>query len=637
MSLIRQIWWLLAATLLAAFVGSVVVSVDAARRTLETQLRLKNSDNAAALALALSQQKGQLDRIELMIAAQFDTGFYRRIRLAGGDGKLLVDREAPAAPLQAPAWFAALAAIESPPGLAQVSDGWRALGQIEVVSQTAYAYDELWRASEHAALVLALIALVVGAAGTAFVARWRPPLDRAVEQAKAIERGDYREIDEPAIPELRRLTRAMNAMTVRLKRIFEAHATQVDALRRAASEDELTGLSNRGHFMAKLSAALEAEDGAPACGLVLWRVPRLGDVNATLGRPATDKLLQSVADALKTHAAHIGGSFVGRINASDFAVGLPAGGVALKTARAVNDLLRETMPRYAREVAIVAGAIEVRRGAALPAVMGAADLALARAESRGAFAVEAGGSADLPFGALGEGAWRERVQEALVQGRATLGRDALVDVRGRIVHWESPLRLQLEAGGPHLPAAHWLPLALRAHLTADADARALALALAEIERDGEPRGVNLSPASLADSGYAARLRGLLLASPRAAAQVWIEIPEIAAAEQFALVQELGRQLRPAGARFGLEHAGERLGAIERLFEAGLDYVKLDGTVILGVADDAGRARFVQGLVAMLHALALQVFAEGVANEADARALWDCGVDGITGPWVRVSD
>jgi EAL domain-containing protein (putative c-di-GMP-specific phosphodiesterase class I) len=36
---------------------------------------------------------------------------------------------------------------------------------------------------------------------------------------------------------------------------------------------------------------------------------------------------------------------------------------------------------------------------------------------------------------------------------------------------------------------------------------------------------------------------------------------------------------------------------------------------------------------MLHGLGIQVYAEGVRTAGDAEALWACGVDGITGPWV----
>ncbi|HEX3139546.1 MAG TPA: LapD/MoxY N-terminal periplasmic domain-containing protein, partial [Rhizobacter sp.] len=76
MSLIRQIWLLLLGTVLLAFVGSVTVAVESARGYLQTQLRLKNADNATSLALALSQQKGDAELMGLLMSAQFDTGFY---------------------------------------------------------------------------------------------------------------------------------------------------------------------------------------------------------------------------------------------------------------------------------------------------------------------------------------------------------------------------------------------------------------------------------------------------------------------------------------------------------------------------------------------------------------------------------
>ena len=86
-------------------------------------------------------------------------------------------------------------------------------------------------------------------------------------------------------------------------------------------------------------------------------------------------------------------------------------------------------------------------------------------------------------------------------------------------------------------------------------------------------------------------------------------------------------------RFGLEHAGERLSRIERLFEAGLDYVKIDAAVVHGIDGDPTRAGFLRSLVLMLHGLSLQVIAEGVTTEAESTAAWAAGVDGQTGPWA----
>jgi len=73
--------------------------------------------------------------------------------------------------------------------------------------------------------------------------------------------------------------------------------------------------------------------------------------------------------------------------------------------------------------------------------------------------------------------------------------------------------------------------------------------------------------------------------------------------------------------------------VERLYQAGLDYVKLDSSVVSGVSGDAARAAFVRGMVIMLRSLTLKVYAEGVRDALDVQALWDCEIDGVTGPWA----
>ncbi len=636
MSLIRQIGLLLIGALLLAFVGSVGVTISSARDTLQTQMRLKNSDNAAALALSLSQQRGDAQLMELLMAAQFDTGFYRRIRLTSVDGRTVFQREAGPAQSRAPTWFSAMLPIESTPGLAQVSDGWRALGSVEVVSHTAFAHDDLWRGALRSVVALALVGALAALLARTVIGRLRRPLDRAVQQAQSLVNGEFVTVPEPRVPELQRLTLAMNTMVARLKLIFDAQAQQVEALRREAHSDAVTGLANRKHFMAQLAGTLQGEDGASEAGLVLLRVIELAAINRSLGHATTDRMICTVAQALQAYVQRAAGCHVGRLNGSDFALCLPVGGVALETAQAVAQALRVALPAFGHGIAIAVGAVEMKRDMPLAQAMSAVDAALARAESRGPFAVEvadAGPADAADVVPLGEAAWRSRINEALTFGRARLVDFPLIDVHGQLIHLECPLRLQLDAQGPFETAARWLPHALRGRLTAAIDQRAVELALNAIERDGRARCVNLSSASLADSAFAARLRTLLGEAPHPARELWIEVPELAAVEHFAQVHELAHQLRPTGARVGLEHAGERLSRIERLFEAGLDYVKLDAAVVHGVAGDEGRANYLKSVVAMLHGLSLKAFAEGVADEDDALVLWRIGMDGVTGPWA----
>lgn len=636
MSLIRQLWLLLAAVLLLAIGGAVSVNLLSTRAVLQTQLAVKNNDSAQALALVLSQQRGDDELMKLVVAAQADTGFYRSISFKRADGRPGIDREEPAAPLKAPAWFVAALPIEAAPGVAQVSDGWRSLGSVSVTSHNAYAYDELWRGGLRATGVMLVVGLVAALLSLVVVRRIRGPLEATVEQAQALEQGRYVIVREPSMPDLRRVAAAMNGMVVRMKALFEAQAAHAEALRRQAHCDTLTGLSHRAYFLGQLGALQQREDGAVGGGLVLVRLADVAGLNRSMGRETTDRVIETIAQVLSVYPDRVDGCLAGRLNGSDFALALPTPGLAAETAESIAAALRSGLPTFSTGVRAYVGAVEWASDATPGALMAQADLALARAEAGKPYSAEvlAGGAGD---GGLGEGerAWRVQLLSA-VEDKATRLRLVgfpVIDAQGQRLHLESPLRVQLQPGGAFEPAARWLPLAMRNRLTALLDAEAVSLALAAIQADGEARAVNIAPASVADDGFVAHLRQLLADRPRAAGQLWLEVPESAAAEHFEAVQEFGRTVRPMGVRFGLEHAGERLHRIERLYELGLDYVKLDASVCVGVADSEAGQEFLRSTVALLHALSMSVQAEGLTEEADVRTLWLCGVDAVTGPWA----
>lgn len=640
MSLIRQLWLLLAATVVLGAVGSTAVSVGAARDHLQTALRLKNSDNAQALALALSQQRGDPTAAELLIAAQFDTGFYDSIRLVSPEGRVLVERRASAparAEGDAPDWFVRLTPIASEPGVAQVSEGWTPLGSLEVVSTSRFAHADLWRGSLRSALWLAGVGVLLGAAGALVLGRIRAPLHATVAQAEALVERRFVTMPEPAVPELRQLSRAMNALVRRLQSIFGEQDRQLDALRREAHVDAVTGLAQRGHFLGQLGSLL-ARDDAPSEGwLMLLRLRELAALNRQHGHAAVDVWLAAWAGELQRQLADLPGARMGRLNGSDFAVFAPARAQdVVAHASSLHGALRAPIgPLPSADLAL--GAIGWRAGASVGTLMREADAALAQAEAR-----PAGGQAlfvdvprreDLHPALAGEAAWRQRLSQALSRGDARLGAFPVVARDGSVLHLEAPLRLRLDDEALPQPAAHWLAWATRTGLIGEADLCSVRLALQGIELDGKARAVNLAPESLADRDFTAALHEALRAQPEGARSLWLEVGERAAADHLPLVRELARLCQPLGVKVGLEHASERLGRIDRLYEAHLDYVKLDRALSLGIASDPRRAEFLRGLVWMLHGLGIAAHAEGVVDAADAEVLWACGVDGQTGPWV----
>ncbi|MBV8500226.1 MAG: EAL domain-containing protein [Paucibacter sp.] len=634
MSLMRQVWLLVLGVVLTSLVGSVAVSASSVRHLIGTQLEVKNADNAVALALALSQQHGDPALMELLISAQFDLGHYERVTWRTADGKVAVEKSAPQqVTARAPAWFMHLLPFKVAPGLAQVSSGWSALGSVEVVSHSAYAYDELWNSLLNTLALLSGVGLLAVAVAYVTLTRIRRPLDNAVAQAQSVVEGSYRLVEESRVPELQRLTSAMNAMVLRVKAMFEAQAEQLQVLRVQAHCDVLTGMSSRKHFLAEFESALTRDEGPARGGLVMVRLRDLSGLNQRMGRPAVDEVLGAIAKAIKAYPESVNGCLAGRLNGADFALWLPAPDVAAETAAALAEALRASLPAFGNGIRVALGSVELPRESSMGQWLGLVDSALAKAENQSGFIVEAVSEGVDNAPVQGERAWRAQVIEALKARRARLVEFPVLDRQGQLVHLECPLQLKLDPGGEFEPAARWLPLAARSRLTAEADALAVQLALDAIQRDGQARAINIGQASLQDGGFIARLRELVFAQPTAARKLSLEMPESVAIQHFDLLFEMGRQLRPLGVKLGLEHAGAGLAQVERLFQAGLDYIKLDAAVVTGLVGDTARIAFVRGLLVMLRSLSLKVYGEGLNEAEDVQALWDCELDGVTGPWA----
>jgi diguanylate cyclase (GGDEF)-like protein len=629
MSLIRRVSLLMLLVVVLALIGGVVTTLIAARDTLQAQLVVKNRDNAQSLALALSQQKGDAALMELVLAAQFDTGHYRRIEWVGTDGRSVFRREAQASATRAPGWFARALPVDAEPGVAQLSDGWRAIGQLQLVSQSAYALDALWRAGLRAAELLALVGLIGGALAAWGLRAIRRPLDAAVEQAEALQKGQFVTVAEPGVAELKPLARSMNTMVGRLSTMFDAQAKQVEALRQQAQTDALTGLFNRRQFMLEASQRFESSSG-DAQALLLWRVQDLDHLNRRIGHAAVDQMLRTLAQTLAS-SDQDDQPLLGRLNGSDFVLAVSRLD-AEALARALMARVRGAVSGYGGAPAVVVGVAEAAQSVGLPAAMAAADRALAQAEAEGPYAVAArtcAGGAPTQ----GEGDWQRQLLQALDEQRSSLAEYPVRDAAGVLVHLDCPLRVQLRRDGALESAASWLALATRSRLTTALDQRVVSLALQQIERDGVARCVNLAPASLRATEFVAALSLQLQAAPAAAAKLWIDIPEVLAVSHPGVIQEVTRRWRPLGVRVGLEHAGAALAGMTRLYELGLDYVRIDARYLSGIGHDASVRRHAEGLVALLRGIGLGVYAEGVSLPDDLRVLWSLGFDGATGPAV----
>ena len=322
MSMYRQLWLAIITSMLLALAGSMVASMLSARSYLESQLSVKNTDNAAALALLLSQGNPDPVTTELVVASLFDRGHYELIRVSDPMGRTMVERVSDDTELGAPAWFAHALPIKATPGEAQISSGWKQFGTVTLISHSRYAYGALWESAYKMVLALTLAGLVGGYLGSLVLRRLKRPLDAVIDQAKAISLRRFVTIAEPRVPELRQLAVAMNATVGRLKAMFDEEAERLEAVRRQANCDALTGLANRSYFMAQLRETTAADDSTGGT-IFIARLANLASVNQRLGRDATDEFLRAYGQVLTESASRYPDALAARLNGADFALLVP--------------------------------------------------------------------------------------------------------------------------------------------------------------------------------------------------------------------------------------------------------------------------------------------------------------------------
>ena len=635
MSMYRQIWLSLILTMLFSLAGGLLASTLSARSYLEDQLRMKNEDNAASLALSLSQRHADAMEIQVTVTALFDNGHYDLIRVTDPNGRDIVAKKSTLSSYDAPLWFVRSLPLVSEPGHAQINNGWNQVGSITLISSTRFAYKSLWESTLALVGALLFTSLFGGWLGTLVIRRLKKPLNAVIDQARAITERHFITTPESNVPELRQLTSAMNSTVLLVKKMFADEALRLEQVRLEANSDPLTKLANRNYFMAQLQAILEMEDSFSGT-LVLIRIANLSDINKRLGRTETDNLLIAVAATLNRFAHDIPNSLAARLNGADFGLLLPLT-ESHPVADQVLDSLVGATSAYIQDGAVAfIGTGGFHYGLNLAHLMAQVDAALVGAEAQQVNCVrDAEGLAGEDAPRSNE-QWLKLIYNAIENRETRLGSFPVTNFDQILIHNECPLRLKFS--DEWLPAGRFLPVAERLGMSSTLDTTAITLGIEELNMNRQIVGlaINVSARSLEDVTFCEYIRNLLLANPKASRRLWIEFPEFGAYAHFAAFKEFRNQLQGTGCKLGLEHFGRQFSQIGQLQELKLDYLKVDASFIRDIANNDGNQVFLRGVIGIAHNIGMQIFAEGVTEQSEMTTLQTLGFDGATGPGVKIA-
>jgi diguanylate cyclase (GGDEF)-like protein len=406
-------------------------------------------------------------------------------------------------------------------------------------------------------------------------------------------------------------------------------------LRRQATTDDLTGLPNRRALFARGHARL-LEPQVRRQALLLLDLDKFKEVNDSLGHHAGDLLLIQVGARLREHLR--AGDVLARLGGDEFAVLLQDAGhdeavdvaVKLRAALAEPFALEDIMLHSSVSIGI---ALFPDDGPDLSSLLRKADIAMYKAKAAGNGHHAYSGIHDA------DGATRLQTVEEL---RTALADDQLVmhyqpkidldtgDVHAveALVRWNHPTRglLYPEAFLNLVEEFGLMPTLTRVVL-------ALALDQAAAWRAQGQRlsvAVNLSASSLADSDLPQQVASMLAARGVSPHNLQLEITEEFLMADRDRARSILTRLRSSGVQISVDDYGTGYSSLSYLRDLPIDELKLDGSFIFPMADDAHAAALVASTIDLAHSLDLRMVAEGVETEVAYTELARLGCDQAQG-------
>jgi len=638
MSLIKQLWLAIVIILTLAASGAFILSTFASKYYFEQQLQMKNDDNANTLALSMTQLQKDPITLDLLLSAQFDTGHYKYIGLTDPNGKVLSERVNKKSHSKAPDWFVKLIPLQLHPGVADIQDGWAQYGTLKIESDANFAYDKLWEVTIIIALWILLIGIISCYAGGQMLKRILNPLNDVVNQAESIGENRFIMIDVPKTKEFKAVVNAMNSLSNRVKKTVSAESARLDQLRLENNFDHVTGLMNHDYFVKNLDANISHEEYFHEGVLIISRLTNLAIIDQKLGYKETNMLLKRIADALQSLCQQHSELSAGRLSGADFAIFSSQPIDSYTFGNQIKKLLEKisNIDKTPLTVDFVTVSTRVTTSDSATKIVELVHQVLDEIGTDHNNILHVINSGDLErYQNSPQNEWMQLLTSALDNKRIKLERYPVVNQAGELIHFESPVRLQLTPDGKWFCAGEFITWATQLHLMGRVDELVFETAVDSLSKGAQPIGLNVSATAMCNPSFIEKIINLIKINPQVADKLYLEIPEQDAFNHLLEFHNFCSQIKPLGCKIGIEHVGSHIARLGELHDIGLDYIKIDASVIRGIESSEANKTLLRGLCMIAHSIGVLAIAEGVHTVDEIATLKQIGIDGMTGPGITI--
>lgn len=638
MSLIKQLWLAIILILALASSGSFILSTLSSKQYLETQLQMKNNDNAVTLALSMTQLPKDPVTIDLLLSAQFDSGYYQHISLVDANGKILSERVNKNIKTDAPQWFVNAIPLQVEPGIAEIQEGWAQFGTLKIESNTTFAYNKLWSATIQIALLVLLIGLISCYLGGQLLKKILKPLDDVVDQAQAIGESRFVMIDVPKTKEFKAVVNAMNTLSNRVKKTVTEESARLEELRFDNNFDHVTGLMNHDYYIKKVNASIGHEEYFNEGVMVITRILNIAEIDQKLGYKETNQLLKTIADALQHLCEQNPALAASRLSGADFSIfsNQPADCYNLGTS--INSVFEKVSKITGHDIVVdyLTVSTRITRTDTVERIINSVHHVLddIGAESSNNLHVINSGELDQ-YQDHNLQEWKNLLTSALDNKRIKLESYAVVNQAGALIHYESPVRLQLESNGKWFCAGEFITWADKLDLINRVDELVLQTAVNSLANGALPIGLNISASAICNPAFIDAAITSIKQQIQIADKLYFEVPEQSAFDHFAEFRSFCNAVKALGCKVGIEHVGSRISRLGELHDIGLDYIKIDASIIRDINNNEANKTLLRGLCMIAHSIGVIAIAEGVQNSEEISTLKLIGIDGMTGPGIAL--
>lgn len=638
MSLIKQLWLAIILILALASSGSFILSTLSGKQYLEKQLQMKNNDNAITLALSMTQLPKDPVTLDLLLSAQFDSGYYEHILLTDTSGNILSERKNKINKTYAPQWFVNAIPLEVEAGVAEIQEGWSQFGTLKVESNTSFAYNKLWDATIQIALWVLLIGLMSCYLGGQLLKKILKPLDEVVDQAKAIGDSRFIMIKVPKTKEFKAVVNAMNTLSNRVKKTVSEESARLDQLRLDNNYDHVTGLMNYEYFVKKVNASISHEEYFNEGAMVITRILNIAEIDQKLGYKETNQLLKTISNALQELCGKTPTLCAGRLSGADFSVfsSQPADCYTLGTS--INSAFEKVSNITGQDILVDFLTISTRitKSDSAESIIDSIDHVLddiGTEASNHLHVINSGELHQYQDHNLQE--WKNLLTSALDNKRIKLESYPVVNQVGELIHYESPVRLQLATDGKWFCAGEFITWADKLDLINRVDELVLQTAVNSLANGAQAIGLNISASAICNPAFIDAAMTNIKQQIQIANKLYFEVPEQSAFDHFSEFRQFCAAVKALGCKVGIEHVGTRISRLGELHDLGLDYIKIDASFIRDINKNEANKTLLRGLCMIAHSIGVIAIAEGVQNNEEISTLKLIGIDGMTGPGISI--